>query len=249
MLLRVLCLCCSLMVLLGCGEQEKQNGPKPLIVIISPDNPPFEFKDTAQGGDKVIGFDVDVIHKVGEHLGRPIKIVEADFSGLIPALQAGRADMAISGFNPTDERWKSVDFSEPYHIDKEALLLLEDSGITSEKDLQGKKLGVQLGSAHETIARKWDLTMPGLSIISLNKGGELVQELKSGRLQAVLTEASVARKVALSTPGLKVVTLDIPGDASAIAFPKGSPLVGPTNEALKAIKGDIKQLEDKWFTQ
>src|SRR5436190_20201147 len=70
MFLRVFCLCLSLMSLMACGEKENKSGQKPLVVITSPDQPPFEFKETAQGGDKVIGFDMDVIQKVGEHLGR-----------------------------------------------------------------------------------------------------------------------------------------------------------------------------------
>ena len=123
MFLRVYCLCFSFLALIGCGEQEKHpEGQKPLVVITSPDNPPFEFKDTAQGGDKVIGFDMDVVEEVGERLRRPIQIVETDFAGIIPALQAGRADMAIAGLNPTEERKKSVDFSDPYMSIKKPFL-------------------------------------------------------------------------------------------------------------------------------
>lgn len=250
MFLRGFYLCLGLICLAGCEQKETPaKGSKPLIVITSPDNPPFEFKDTAQNGDQVIGFDIDLIQKVGEHLGRPVKIIEADFSSLIPALQSGRADMAIAGFNPTEERQKSVDFSNPYHTDQKALLVLEAATIASEKDLNDKKLGVQLGSAHETFARQWIDQIPGLSIISLNKGGELVQELKSNRIHAILIEDGVAHKVAASTPGLKVIELNVGGGPSAIAFPKGSPLVEPTNKALKTMEGDIKHLEDKWFTE
>ena len=248
MFLRVFCLCFSLLSLVGCGEKSKQpEGKKPLIVITSPDNPPFEFKDTAQGGNKVIGFDMDVIQKVSEHLGRPIKIIEADFPGLIPALQAGRADMAIAATVPTDERRKSVDFSDPYYTYKFALLVPESSSITSEKDLSDKKVGVQTGSSHEVLVHKLKENMPGMSLTSLTKIGALVQELKNGRIQALLTEDTTAHKIVASTPGLKVIVLDIQGETPAIVFPKGSPLVAPVNEALKEMKGDIEQLEAKWF--
>jgi polar amino acid transport system substrate-binding protein len=250
MFLRVFCLCFSLMSLVGCGEKEKHpEGQKPLVVITSPDNPPFEFKDTAQGGDKVIGFDMDVIQKVAEQLGRPIKIIEADFSGIIPALQSGRADMAIAAIVPTDERRKSVDFSDPYYMYKFALLVPESSTIASEKELNDKKIGVQTGSSHEVLAHKLKESMPEMSLTSLTKLGALVQELKNGRIQAVLTEDTTAHKIASSTPGIKVVILDIEGETPAIVFPKGSPWVTPTNEALKTIKGDIEQLETKWFRQ
>ncbi len=248
MLFRLVCVCLSLFSLVGCGEKKSEEGQKPLIVITSPDNPPFEFKDTTQGEDKVVGFDMDVIHKLGERLGRSIKIVEADFPSLIPSLQSGRADMAIATIAATDERRKSVDFSDPYYTYKFALLVPESSSLTSEKELSDKKLGVQLGSSHEILAQKWVKNIPGLSLVSLNKMGDLVQELKNGRVQGVLTEDSTARKIASLTPGIKVVVLDVPGEAFAIAFPKGSALVAPVNEALKMIKEDMEQMTAKWIT-
>jgi arginine/lysine/histidine transporter system substrate-binding protein len=250
MFLRVLCLGLGLMTLVGCGEKENQNGPKPLIVMVSPDQPPFEFKDTAQGGDKVIGFDIDVIQKVAEHLGRPLKIVEIDFSGIVPSLQSGRADMGISDLSATEERRKSVDFSDPYYTDKKTLLVLEDSTIASEEDLNDKKLGAQLGSTNATLAQKWAASIPGLTVVTLSKGGALVQELKNGRIQALVVTEATARKIASSTPGLKIIALKKQeGGPSAIAFPKGSPLIAPVNEALKEMKGDLGQFEKKWFSQ
>ncbi len=247
MFTRIACLCLLLTSLVGCEKSPQKEGQNPLIVIISPDNPPFEFKETAKGGDHVVGFDVDVIQKLSQHLGRPIKIVEADFSAIIPSLQSGRADMGISTITATDERRKSVDFSDPYYAHKVALLVLDTSPLTSEKDLPGSKLGVQIGSSHEVLARKWEAALPGLSLVSLNKGGELVQELKNKRIQAVLTEETTAHKIAASTPGLKVLVLDVPGEELVIAFPKGSPWVVPTNQALKAMKEDIEKIADQWI--
>lgn len=246
--MRIACLFLLLISLGGCDKSSQKEEQKPLIVIISPDNPPFEFKETAQAGDHVIGFDVDVVKKLSQHLGLPIKIVEADFAAIIPSLQSGRADMGISTIVATDERRKSVDFSDPYYAHKLALLVPEDSSVTSEKDLSDKKLGVQLGSSHEVLAQKWQATLPGLSLVSLNKGGELVQELKNSRIQAVLTEETTAHKIAASTAGIKVVVLEVPGEELVIAFPKGSSWVGPTNQALKAMKEDIEKIADKWIS-
>ncbi len=245
---RVFCLCLSLVFMASCGEKASDDGKKPIIVITSPDSPPFEFKDTARG-DEVIGFDMDVVHKVGEQLGRPIKVIEADFSTLIPSLQSGRADMAIAYISPTEERSKSVDFSKPYYVTNVSLLVSENSNITSERDLQNVKLGVQLGTANENIAKNWEKDTPDLTLVSLNKIGELVQELKNGRIQAILLEEIVGRKIAKANPGLKVVVLPSLGTPLSIAFPKGSPLVAPTNEALDKMKDEIHQIELKWINE
>jgi arginine/lysine/histidine transporter system substrate-binding protein len=248
--IRLFCIGLYLLSLGGCGEKKNTEAQNPIIVITSPDNPPFEFKDTAQGGDKVIGFDIDVVQKLGEHLGRPIKIVEADFPALIPSLQSGRADMAIAELGATDERRKSVDFSDPYYSNKFSLLVPTDSTLTSKKDLKDKKIGTQLGSTNEAIAQNLEKDTPGLSVTSLSKIGDLVQELKSGRIEAVLIGSTTAHKIAASTPGLKIISLDVPGgEGYSIAFPKGSPLVAPTNEALKKMKGDLEHIAEKWITQ
>jgi ABC-type amino acid transport substrate-binding protein len=251
MLTRVFSIGLALLSLVACGEKKSEEGAaQPLVVIISPDNPPYEFKDTAQAGDKVIGFDVDVIEKLSEHLGRPIQIVEGDFQSLIPSLQSGRADMAISEIYPTEERRKSVDFSDSYYSNKPALLVLENSTITSEKDFTGgQKIGAQLGTPNETMAQKWTESISGLEVISLNKGGDLVQELKNGRIQAAIMGDNIAHRIAKSTSGLKVITIDTPSRDLAIAFPKGSSLVVPVNEALKNMKGDIEGIAQKWITQ
>lgn len=250
MVLRVFYLCLGLLSLGGCSEKKNQeHDQKPLIVITSPDNPPFEFKDTGGGEDGVIGFDIDVIQKLEQHLGRPFKIVEADFPSLIPSLQSGRADMAIAELAPTEERRKSVDFSNNYYKNKSGLLVLIGAPFSSEKDLSGQKLGVQLGTSNEALGRRWAENIQNLSIVSLNKVGDLVQELKSGRLQAVLVGEAVAHKIASSIPGFKVISLEIAGGDIAIAFPKGSPLVGLVNEALKEMKGDIEHIAEKWISQ
>jgi ABC-type amino acid transport substrate-binding protein len=240
---------CCLLALVGCGDSKKDERVPPIIVITSPDNPPFEFKDTSKGGDKVIGFDIDVVHKLGEKLGRKIKIIESEFSAIIPALQSGRADMAVAGLTATDERRKSVDLSDTYYADKIALLVSEESAIASEKDLSGQELGVQLGTSHEAMAKKWRSIDANIQLVSLNKTGDLIQELKNGRIDAVLIGLSEAKKIAASTIGIKAVPLEVQGEAFVIAFPKGSPLVKPTNEALGTMSDDIKNLEQKWMNK
>ncbi len=247
-MLRFIYFCC-LFALVACGDSKKDERVPPIIVITSPDNPPFEFKDTSKGGDKVIGFDIDVVHKLGEKLGRKIKIIEGEFSTIIPALQSGRADMAIAGLTGTDERRKTIDLSNPYYTDKIALLVSEESVIGSEKDLSGQKLGVQLGSTHEVMGKKWRSINENINLITLNKGGDLIQELKNGRIDAVLIGLSEAKKIAASTIGIKAVALEVQGESFVIAFPKGSPLVKPTNEALGTMIEDIQQYAQKWMNK
>jgi len=64
-------------------------------MITSPDYPPFEYYD--QGGErKIVGFDIDIANYIAKELGFKLEVMDSDFSGLIPALQANRADFAMT---------------------------------------------------------------------------------------------------------------------------------------------------------
>lgn len=238
------------MFLVACGRENTNEDEKPLLVMVSPDNPPFEFKDTGSGGKGVLGFDVDLINMVGEQLGREIKIVEVDFSAIIPGIQSKRADMGISGIAATEKRRKSVDFSDPYHSYSFAVVTKKDTIIENHRDLANKRIGTQLGSTHEAKSQELADTLPGMSVFSLNKLPELILEVKKGRAGAVMTEEAVAKRIVDSNPDLKFTVLDdISGESYFIVFPKDSPLVTEVNQALENLKssGQIDQLITKWI--
>lgn len=93
-------------LLSACGLAE--DGP--LRVGMDPTYPPFE---TTKDGEPH-GISVDVANELGDYLGREIEIVETDFGSLIPSLNSGEIDIIIGSMSITEEREKSVDFSEPY---------------------------------------------------------------------------------------------------------------------------------------
>lgn len=93
-----------------------------LVMVTSADYPPYEFRDTATGKNEIIGFDVDIAKRITQELGYDLEIRDSDFNGLIPALQAGRADFVMAGMTPTPERKKNVDFSDIYYEAKIQLL-------------------------------------------------------------------------------------------------------------------------------
>ena len=82
------------------------------------------------------GVGVKLAEALAAHLGRPLKIVPMEFSGLIPALKTGNIDLILSSMTATDERRKSIDFSDPYAFTGLALLVRKDSEIQSIEDLK-----------------------------------------------------------------------------------------------------------------
>ncbi len=227
-------------------------GKDTLTMVTSPDYPPYEFYDTNKGDRQIVGFDVDIAKTVAQELGFQLKIMESDFNGLIPALQANRADFAMAGMTPTPERKKNIDFSIIYYQAKDTIVAPKNSNIKQPQDLAFKKVGVQLGTIQEQNAKKIAQKVTGIQLKQLNKVAEIIQEIKSGRIDAAIVEDAVARGFVQANPELAFNV--IPSEhrsGSAIAFPKASSFVEPFNKVLQQMKdkGELEKLATKWFSQ
>ncbi len=227
-------------------------GKDTLTMITSPDYPPYEFYNTKGDDREIVGFDIDIANTLAQKLGFKLKVMESDFNGLIPALQANRADFVMAGMTPTPERKKNVDFSIIYYEAKDTIVAPKDSNLKQPQDLLGKKVGVQLGTIQEQNAKKIAQKVTGIQLKQLNKVPEVIQEIKSGRIDAGIIEDTVAKGFAQANPDLEFnVIPSEEGSGSAIAFPQGSPLVAPFNKVLQQMQesGELKKLATKWFSQ
>ncbi len=140
-------------LLMGCSTKKVSTTPEEstpkeedtLIVGMELAYPPFETKDT-EGNP--IGVSVDLAKALGEYLGRPVKIENTNWDGLIPSLQTGKIDVVISSMTITEERGKIIDFSDPYAHSYLALLVNNKSGVQSMEDLnqEGKVVAVKKGT-------------------------------------------------------------------------------------------------------
>jgi arginine/lysine/histidine transporter system substrate-binding protein len=221
-------------------------GTQTLTMATSADYPPYEFVDSTSGSQEIVGFDVDIAKYITEELGYGLTINNIDFNGLIPALQSRRADFVMAGMTPTEERKQNVDFSNIYYEAKNTIVTKKGSNLTTPASLNGKQVGVQLGSIQEGVAKK----IQGANVKALNRISEMVQELKAGRVDALIMEDTVAKGFIESNPDLEFNTIPSEGEAgSAIAFPKGSELVAKFNPVLEEMKtsGKMEELVKKWF--
>ncbi|MCK4498995.1 amino acid ABC transporter substrate-binding protein [Candidatus Babeliales bacterium] len=218
-----------------------------IIVGISPEHPPFEFK---QNG-KLCGFDVDLAKQLGKELNMNISFKEMDYFTLIPALKCKHIDIIISCMSPTAERKKNIEFSKPYFENTFAFFFDKTKTKPPTLDnLQDKKFGVQLGSTMEQFAKQ----LKGIHIVSLNSNLILLQELKAGKIDMVIMENSQSKTITKSMPELSCAVVDnnkIPNkpEGPAIAFAKNSQLKKPIETALAKIKlnGTLKALANKWI--
>ena len=163
-----------------------QDNAKPFIVATEPTFPPFEMSDEKTG--TLTGFDIDLIKAIGQEASLNIQIESLPFDGIIPALQSGTIQAAISGITITAERAKSIAFSSPYFQAGLAIAVQENNTtIRTVKDLAGKRIAVQIGTTGAMEAAK----IPGAEITSFDSAAIALQELVNGKVDAVVNDGPV----------------------------------------------------------
>ena len=239
------------MGLIGCGakdenvEAEKdmleviqENGK--LVVGLSADYAPYEFYIKEDGKLKLVGFDIDLANEIAKDLGVELETKEMEFDALVTALPAGKIDVVISGMNPDEERKKAVDFSDIYYVSEHGILVrAEDKDkYKTFEDLAGKKVGAQLGSTQEKLATE---KIENAELQLLANVNDLILELKTGKVDALVIEAPVAEMAVKSNPDLVVAEEKVKDETggNAVGIKKGSPkLVAEINKTIKRLMED-----------
>ena len=209
-----------------------------LVVGMSADYAPYEFHYIDENGKDVIGgFDVDIANEIADGIGVELVIQEMDFDALVSALPAGKVDVVISGMNPTEERAKVVDFSDIYYNSQHGILVrTEDADkYKTFADLEGAKVGAQLGSTQEQIAKA---EIPNADLQLLANVNNLILELKSGKVDAIVMEKPVAEMAVKNNPDLTVgePTYEEKTGGNAVGVAKNNPeLLAKINEVINEL--------------
>lgn len=195
-----------------------------LVVATSPDYAPFEFQALVDGKNEVVGADIMLAQKIADELGVKLEVSAMSFDNVLSSVQNGKADIAIAGLSYSEERAKVFDFSESYYQISDVLLIKKDSAnsLTSIDAMSGKTLAVQKGSTQESYAQE---NISQANIISLTLMGEAVNELKSGKVDAILMDSPVAAGYVSQNSDLAVASVEFPTideNSKVIALPKGS---------------------------
>ncbi|WP_032112204.1 transporter substrate-binding domain-containing protein [Candidatus Paracaedibacter symbiosus] len=234
----------------GCSDENTKSAAAEkgvYSVATSADYPPFEF---LQDG-KIVGFDIDLAQAIADKLGIKIQVNDMSFDGILGSLKSSRTDLAVSALTATPERKEAVDFSEEYYTTARVLVCSDLSPVRNITDLTGMALGVQAGSIYEIYANS-DLKekAAGVTIKTLPRVPELVQELKTRRISCILVGQKEAEILMKNNEGLRLVPLGDDDNAGfAIAMPKGSVLKEKVNQALAELNADgtIEKLKQKWL--
>ncbi|HEY5973664.1 MAG TPA: transporter substrate-binding domain-containing protein [Geobacteraceae bacterium] len=237
----------GLLLMLPIGSQAVEKDS--LVVGMELAYPPFEMTDTA---GKPSGVSVELANELGKALGKKIIIQNMAFDGLIPSLKTNKIDLIISSMTATEERAKSIDFSDPYLVTGLCLLVKKDSSIKSGKELDqpGLVVAVKKGTTGHTYASK---KIHQAKVLVLDKEAAAVLEVVQGKADAfIYDQMSTFQNWQKNQATTRALLEPFQKESWAIGLRQGNgPLKAKVNAFLKEFraKGGFERLGDKYLKE
>lgn len=207
---------------------------------------PFEYLEDG----KIVGFDAELIEAIGKKLNKEIIWKNMAFDGLLPALQSKKIDVIIAGMTATPERKKFVNFSDPYFVSNQMIIVNTDDkkskDITSYETLPNHSVGVVLGYTGDVAVSK----LENIDVQRFNGASEAIMSLISKKVQAVVIDSEPAKNYVKNNKGLKLISTDIAKEEYSIAVSKeNKKLAEDINSAYKELVNDgtFEKLITKYF--
>ncbi len=222
--------------------------PTALTVCTSLSYKPFQFTE----GDKVVGFDVDLLDLAAAKLGVEQKIIDTPFEGIKSgdATATGKCDAAAAAMSITPEREKVMLFSEPYFDANQALVVPEASTATDLASLSGKRVGGQTGTTGlDYLKAQKDAN--GYEIVEYQDFPSQSQALLTGQIDAAVNDIPVWNQVVTDNAGqVKVVAQFDTGDKYGVGMKLGADQLkavidGAIDEARA--NGKYDEIYTKWI--
>jgi His/Glu/Gln/Arg/opine family amino acid ABC transporter permease subunit len=216
-----------------------------LVVGTDATYPPFEYADDQTR--EIVGFDIDLIRAVAEQLGARVEFIVVPFDGIISGLNSGKYDALISAMTITPERAQAVLFSEPYYDAGQSIAVpVDDKSILSIDDLPGKRIGAQLGTTGEMLAKE----IPRATVKSFDNIGEAFRDMANGNLDAIINDKPVSQRIIAARGKAKLVGPVLNAERYGIAVRRNQVrLKKAVDDALRVLRdnGTYANINEKWF--
>ncbi|MBA7699463.1 ABC transporter arginine-binding protein 1 [subsurface metagenome] len=214
--------------------------------------PPFEWKDEA---GNAVGFDLDVMREIAEVEGYKIEIVDVAWDTIIAGVVAGKYDIGASGFTIKPKRAEQVDFSEPYYLSDQAVLIRKDSGLNIITALsEGRKVGAQTGTTGADWI-KYNLVEQGVKVeLQRYESYPLaVLDLINKNIDAVIQDEPASKAFVAQEETIEIAGIIVTGEEFGFLVQKGDPygLLLKINRGMKKLKasGVWNRLTTKYFVE
>ena len=205
-----------------------------------------EYTQPISSADYCDGYDVVVAKNLADKIGKKVEIVKLDWDNLILSLNNNQIDAVIAGMTATDERKQQVNFTDPYYVSEEVLIVKKDSQYTSAtslEDFKGATVQGQMNTIYDEVIDQ----IPGVNHMpAAETFPAAIQALQAGSVDAVTSELPVANGVVSANPDLAIVRFaegkGFKADTSvSIAVRKSDDeLLNALQDALKTIDTDTR---------
>ncbi len=231
----------------GCGPKkemtalEKIKEAGVITVGTCPDYPPFESIDDK---GNIIGFDIDLARAVAAELGVEVKFVNMGFDSIITAVKSGQVNVGISSFSINEERKASIDFSVPYLISSQVVLVQKDSPLKAIEDLTGKQVAVAIGTTGAEAAK----SIEGAKLKVVDDSNLSVMMLGNGSADAVVIDVAIAKEYQKKR-GFVIMEKPLQMEETACVIMKGNDtLRQEIDKAIEKVKADgsFDTIKAKW---
>ncbi|MBI5805276.1 amino acid ABC transporter substrate-binding protein [candidate division TA06 bacterium] len=217
------------------------------MVVATGDYPPFEFRDEK---GELAGYDIELGQEIARRMEVRIKWVQMDFSKLLPALDAGQADLVIAAVHATEERRQRYEMSRKY-VNSGLVMVVKKGNkkINSLSQLKGCRVAVKQRATGEKYARE-NAAQLGFEFKSFSTTDQSFAALHRGEVDAVFNDYLSSRFFIKQNPEYKIPIVPFTPCGMAVAAAKGrKSLIMQVNQILDELErtGFLKQLYQKWL--
>jgi polar amino acid transport system substrate-binding protein len=229
-------------------------GGKSVVAVTENAYTPLNFADPASG--KGIGWEYDAFAEIAKRLNLKVEWKLSSWDTMIEGVRQGQYDVGMDGITINDERKGQVDFSDPYMLSQQFMLVRADESRFADKAAfaadKNLLIAAQAGTTnfYSAVYDVLDGDEANPRIKLFDTFGASVQALKTGDVDMVLMDkVSAAGYMGASPNSFKIVGDAVKSEEFGFILKKGSDLVVPINAALKSMKDDgtIDALNKKWF--
>ena len=233
-----------------------------LVMATNAAFPPYEYKE----GNDIVGIDAEIAAAVAKKLGMKLEIVDVEFGSVLTGVSEGKYDMGMAGITVTEDRKKTMDFTETYATGIQVIIVNDGSDITSLDSLfvfddEGNpvalqntdiRVGVQqttTGDIYSSSAVSgWgfndlaeDDSIVTDRVVRYKTGADAIQALKSGKVDCVIIDNEPAKSFVEANEGIHILEgeNEYAVEDYAICVKKGNKdLLDKINNALAELKAD-----------
>ena len=196
---------------------------------------------------KVVGFDIDILGAIANRLGRRLEVIQIPHTARLDVVVNGKADVGFGCITITEERKKTVDFTDCYYDGGFAMLVKRErgDGIRTAADLRGKHVAHMSSDFHK---RELRALQPAIAFDPYSEYAFAFESLRKGKIAAISIGRTYADFWLAKYPGEFRIAFDYADDTCAFLLPKGSPFKPRLDAEIRKMNagGESARIYAKW---